>query len=208
MKHTQEYADLGAHAALVITPHYYGNKMSADALINHFTAVADNSPIPILIYNVPKFTHINVTINMIAELSEHPNIIGIKESSGNIALIGGILNNVEGNFNVLVGTAGALFGSLSLGCVGGILALANIAPDNCIEIFDQTCKGNFEAAKAMQLKMIPVNNAITATYGISGLKAALDMRGYYGGEPRLPLLPLNNDEHVNIKQTLKDADLL
>jgi len=208
LKLTRDCAKLGAHAALVITPHYYGDKMSADALIKHYTVIADNSPIPIILYNVPKFTHISLTVNTVSTLSEHPNIIGIKESSGNVNLLGEFLNNVGEDFDVLVGTAGVLFGALSIGCSGGVLALANITPANCVKIFELVKEGNFEEAKKIQLRMIPVNKAITATYGISGLKAALDMLGYFGGNPRLPL-PLSTEiERSEIRKILKRAELL
>jgi 4-hydroxy-2-oxoglutarate aldolase len=208
LKLTRDCAKLGAHAALVITPHYYGDKMSADVLIKHYTVIADNSPIPIILYNVPKFTHISLTVNTVSTLSEHPNIIGIKESSGNVNLLGEFLNNVGEDFDVLVGTAGVLFGALSIGCSGGVLALANITPANCVKIFELVKEGNFEEAKKIQLRMIPVNKAITATYGISGLKAALDMLGYFGGNPRLPL-PLSTEiERSEIREILKRAELL
>jgi len=200
---TRDCAELGAHAALVITPHYFGGKMSADTLIKHYTYIADNSPIPIILYNVPKFTHINLTVDTVSILSEHANIIGIKESSGNVSLLGEFLNNVGEDFNVLVGTAGVLFGALSIGCVGGILALANIAPQDCVRIFESVKKGDFNEARKIQLKMIPVNKAVTATYGISGLKAAMDMLGYFGGNPRPPLLPLSEPEKSEIKKYLR-----
>jgi 4-hydroxy-2-oxoglutarate aldolase len=205
---TNDCAKLGAHAALVITPHYFGGKMSEAALIHHFTVVADNSAIPILLYSVPKFTHITVTAKVVFELSQHPNIIGIKESSGNVNLLGQYLNNMRDDFNVMIGTAGVLFGGLSIGCAGGVLALANVAPENCVKIFDLVKQSQFEEAKKLQLKMLPVNNAVTAIYGVPGLKAAMDMLGYYGGEPRLPLLPASDSEKAEIKEILQKAELL
>lgn len=208
IKLTRDCADIGVHAALVVTPHYYGGRMDDAAMLRHFTEVADNSRIPILLYNVPKFTHVNLNVNIVARLSKHPNILGIKDSTGNVSQLGEFLNNVEGGFNVLVGTAGALFGGLTLGCVGGILALANVAPEHCVNMYDLVKADNFEAARKIQLEVIPVNKAITATYGIPGLKAAMDMLGYFGGEPRLPLLPSSEAEKAEIKGILKKADLL
>ena len=204
---TADCAALGAHAALVVTPHYYGGKMNAATLVRHFTAVADSSPIPIILYNVPKFTHVNLTVNVVARLSRHANIIGIKDSTGNVIQLGEFLNQVEADFSLLVGTAGALFGGLTLGCAGGVLALANVAPQNCVKIHELIQKGEFEAAKEIQLKMIPVNQAVTATYGVSGLKTALDLLGYFGGEPRLPLLRSSDEEKSAIVEILKQADL-
>ncbi|MBL7174842.1 MAG: dihydrodipicolinate synthase family protein [Desulfobacteraceae bacterium] len=205
---TEDCAKMGAHAALVITPFYYGGKMTEAALINHYTVVADGSPIPIVLYSVPKFTHLNLTADIVSLLSKHPNIIGIKESSGDVNLLGEFLNNVDEAFHVLVGAAGVLYGALAIGCSGGIVALANVAPENCVKIFELVKETKFERAKELQLRMIPVNKAVTSTYGISGLKAAMDMLGYFGGDPRLPLLPLSEVEKSEIKEILDRAELL
>lgn len=205
---TRDCAAYGAHAALVVTPHYYGGRMNEAAMLAYFTTVADNSPIPILLYNVPKFTHINMSAGLVAQLSRHPNIAGIKDSTGNVIQLGEIKNHVDSDFNVLVGTAGALFGALSLGCVGGVLALANVAPQICVRIYELVREGDFEAAKKLQLRMIPVNQAVTATYGVPGLKAAMDMLGYFGGDPRPPLLPATDQERSEIREILQKAGLL
>ncbi len=205
---TNACAKRGARLALVVTPHYYGGRMHAAAMIRHFTVVADESAIPILLYNVPKFTHITLAANVVQELSHHPNIVGLKESSGNVNLLGQYLNCVGSDFNLMVGTAGVLFGGLSIGCAGGILALSNVAPQQCIRIYDHVRQGNYEAARQLQLQMLPVNNAVTATYGIPGLKAAMDMLGYFGGDPRLPLLPATEQEQSEIKEILQEAKLL
>lgn len=205
---TNRCARLGAHAALVVTPFYYGGRMNEAALLQHFTTVADQSEIPILIYNVTKFTHISVSVNLLAALSQHPNIIGIKDSNGSVSSLGEMVSRAAEDFSVLVGTAGALFGALTLGCVGGIVALANVAPKACVRICNLLKKGEIEAASKLQIKMLPVNTALTATYGVSGLKAALDMLGYYGGAPRLPLLPATDKEKTEIRDILKTAGLL
>ena len=205
---TRDCAARGVHAALVVTPHYYGGRMNEAAMHAYFTAVADQTSIPILLYNVPKFTHINMTAGLVAQLSRHPNIIGIKDSTGNVIQLGEIANHVDADFNLLVGTAGALFGALTLGCVGGVLALANVAPQICVRIYQLVQEGKFEEAKKLQLKMIPVNQAVTATYGVPGLKAAMDMLGYFGGDPRPPLLPSSEKEKSEIREILKKADLL
>jgi 4-hydroxy-2-oxoglutarate aldolase len=208
IKLTNECARLGAHAALVVTPFYYGGRMNETALLQHFTTVADQSHIPILIYNVTKFTHINVSVGLTAKLSRHPNIIGIKDSNGNVSSLGEMVNAVDANFSVLVGTAGALFGALTLGAVGGVLALANVAPEACVRIHHLVRQGDFEAARRLQIRMLPVNTAVTATYGVPGLKTALDMLGYFGGDPRPPLLPASEKERSDIQSILKSAGLL
>ncbi len=204
---TEDCAKIGAHAALVVTPHYYAGRMNEAALVKHYSAVADQSAIPILLYNVPKFTHINMAAALVARLSEHPNIIGLKDSSGNVIQLAEILNAVARGFNVMVGTAGVLFSGLTIGCVGGINALANVAPEQCVAILDLVKAGDLDAARQLQLKMIPVNQAVTAVYGVPGLKTAMDMLGYFGGDPRLPLLPSSEQEKSEIKNMLTKAGL-
>ena len=205
---TADCAALGAHAALVVTPHYFGGKITDAALVKHYTSVADRSPIPIILYNVPKFTHVNLSVSVVARLSRHANIIGIKDSTGNVIQLGEFLNQVDTDFSALVGTAGALYGGLSLGCAGGVLALANVTPENCVKIHELVKNGDHKAARQIQLKMIPVNQAVTATYGVAGLKTALDLRGYFGGEPRAPLMPASDEEKTAIVNILKEAGLM
>jgi 4-hydroxy-2-oxoglutarate aldolase len=204
---TRACAAAGARAALVVSPHYYGGRMTDAALIDHYRAVADASPVPILLYNVPKFTHLNLSPAVVGTLSGHGNIVGVKDSAGSVAQLGEYLNRVPGDFRVLVGTAGALYGALSLGCHGGILALANVAPVECVRICALTAGGHHQEAAALQRRLLPVNTAVTATYGIPGLKAALDMLGYFGGEPRLPLQPSSAAEREAIAGILREAGL-
>jgi len=205
---TNDCADMGAHAALVVTPCYYGGKMTPTALKNHYVQVADHATIPVLLYNVPKFTNINLDPAIVRELSRHPNIVGIKDSSGNVAQLGEILANVDDDFQVLVGSAGVLLAALSLGCPGGILALANVAPRECVQIQTLLTEGKLDQARDLQLKMLPVNKAVTATFGIAGLKAAMDMLGYVGGEPRSPLLPLDQPSQDAVQKILETAGLI
>lgn len=204
---TNRLAASGAQAALIVTPFYYGDKMNDEALIKYYTVVADNAEIPVLLYNVPKFTGVNINPGVLSVLAKHPNIIGIKDSSGNVNQLGQYLNEVDDNFNILVGTAGSLLGALTLGCKGGILALANIVPEKCVEIQHLIQAGKLSEAMALQLRMIPVNHATTTTYGISGLKYAMDLLGYKGGETRLPLLPLKQEEKEKIRNILVKASL-
>jgi len=204
---TNRMAKIGAHAALIVTPFYYGNKMNDEALIKYYATVAEQSEIPILIYNVPKFTGVNLSEEALSTLSNHPNIIGIKDSSGNVNQLGQYLNQVKPYFNVLVGSAGVLLGALTLGCKGGILALANIVPEKCVEIFQLVQDGKTNEARELQLRMIPVNHAITTRYGISGLKYAMNLLGYKGGEVRSPLLPTKPEEQEKIKEILMRAGI-
>ena len=205
---TRDCADLGVHAALVVTPSYYGDKITPAALEAHFTAVADASPIPVLLYDVTKFTHISLSLDTVLRLAAHPNIVGIKDSSGNVAQLGELIAAAGAEFNVLVGTAGALYSALTLGCAGAIVALANVAPQQCVRVFELVQAGQLAEARRLHLQLLPVNRAVTARYGIAGLKAALDMLGYFGGEPRRPLLPLTNDEQETLRSILQAAQLL
>ena len=205
---TRDCAELGAHTALVVTPCYYGGGMTPAALQAHFSVVADQSPIPVLLYNVPKFTHVNIAVDTVAALSAHPNIIGIKDSTGNVTQLGDILHHSKGGFQVLVGSAGAFMAARLLGCPGGVLALANVAPEECVRMHRCVAQGDLTTAREIQLRMIPVNTAVTATFGIAGLKAAMQMRGYYGGPPRPPLLPLDDTVTGKLRTILITAGLL
>jgi 4-hydroxy-2-oxoglutarate aldolase len=205
---TNDCAALGADAALVVTPAYYAGRMTAAALEAHYTAVAAAADIPVLLYNVPKFTNINISIDSVTRLAAHANILGMKDSTGNVAQLGEILNRTGKDFTVLVGTAGALYPALALGCAGGVLALANVAPDDCVKVMTLTVQGRYDEARQLYLKLLPVNKAVTATYGIPGLKAALDMLGYFGGDPRMPLQPLDKAARQTLREILTTAELL
>jgi 4-hydroxy-2-oxoglutarate aldolase len=187
---TRAAAACGADVALIVTPNYFDGKMTAAALIDHYTAVAAEAPIPVALYNVPKFTHVDMDADTVARLSEVPNVIGIKDSSGNVAKLGDIVRLARTGFQAMVGTASVFFAGLALGAVGGVLALANVAPAQAVEIYDLHRAGRWEEAAALQRRMLPVNSAITARFGIAGLKAALDLLGYYGGPVRPPLQPI------------------
>ncbi len=205
---TQKAADAGADAALVVTPHYYGPKMTASSLVQHYTRVADASPIPILIYNVPKFTGVNMDAAAVARAAGHPNIVGIKDTSGNITQLAETVRLVGPEFQVLAGSASFLLAGLAVGAVGGILALANIAPEMGLELVRLFEAGARDDAADLQRRMIPVNNAVTARFGIAGLKAALDMLGYYGGPVRSPLLDITEGERQTLRQILQEGGML
>ena len=203
-------AEKGADAALVFTPHYYKAKMDNAALKKHYLTIADQANIPILIYNVPQFTGVNVSPELVASLAEHPKIIGIKDSSGNITQIGEMIATTPPSpgFHVLAGSAGHLLAALALGASGGILALANVAHDECCRIFDDFRNGRHTEARKLQLKLLAANRAVTAGFGVAGLKSALDMVGYFGGDPRLPLLPLEEEQKNELREILKRANLI
>lgn len=205
---TQQAADAGADAALVVTPHYYGPKMTAEALVRHYEAVAEASPIPVLIYNVPKFTGVNMDAAAIARAAGHPNVVGTKDTGGNITQLAQTVHLAGPGFQVLAGSANFFLAGLAVGAVGGVLALANIAPDRCLALFGHFLAGRMSEAAALQRRLIPVNNAVTGGFGIAGLKAALEMLGYYGGPVRAPLLNLKADERQRLQEILEEGGIL
>jgi 4-hydroxy-2-oxoglutarate aldolase len=205
---TRKAADIGADAALVITPSYYRKAMTPEALSAHFRAVADASPIPVILYNMPANTGIDLEADTIAALAQHPNIIGIKDSGGNIVKMGDIRRMAGPSFQVLAGSAGFLLPALSVGAVGGILALANIAPTQSIAIHKYFLEGDHADALDLQLRMIPVNSAVTARWGIPALKAAMDFLGLYGGPVRPPLMPLPEETRKLLETILTEGGIL
>ncbi|HSW54585.1 MAG TPA: dihydrodipicolinate synthase family protein [Ignavibacteriaceae bacterium] len=205
---TNEAAEKGADIALIITPSFFKSEMKHHTFINYYTAVAESVMIPVFIYNVPKFTDVNIESETVIKLAEHPNIIGLKDSTENPSRISEIVASVPESFKVLVGTASVLYPGLAAGAVGGILALADIAPDLCLDIYNFFKEKKFDEALEIQNRMIPVNRAVTSKFGVAGLKAAMDLLGYYGGQPRLPLEPLSEAQSIELKIILKHASLI
>jgi 4-hydroxy-2-oxoglutarate aldolase len=205
---TRQAVQAGANAALVITPHYFGGQMTPHSLVHYYQAVAEASPIPVVLYNVPKFTHVDMDAATIARAARHPNIVGIKDSGGNITKLGDVVRLTDPDFQVLAGSAGFFFAGLALGAVGGVLALANVAPEQCIDIHRLFKAGRWDEAAELQRHMIPVNAAVTAGFGIAGLKAALDMLGYHGGPVRSPLLDLTESQRRALREVLAKGELL
>ncbi len=187
IRFTNQAARLGGDYALVVTPCYYKGAMRPQVLYDHFIAVAEAAEMGILIYNVPKFTGLNMEPELVARLSEHPNIVGVKDSSGNIGQLSEIVHLSELGFAVFVGSAPVLFPALCVGAVGGILAAANVAPQEFSQIQDLFEKGQVDKARELQSFLTPLSKAVTVTYGIGGLKVAMDCAGYFGGDPRPPL---------------------
>ncbi len=205
---TQAVADAGADIALVMTPSFYPAQMTPAALIRHYMAVADASPIPVLIYNVPKFTNLNIDPATVASLAAHENIIGIKDSAGNIGQIIDLLRLCPSRLEVLIGNAPTFLSGLQVGAVGGILALANVAPAECVAIWRLVREGRDAEAREIQFRLMALGRAVTSGYGVPGLKAALDWLGYYGGSPRPPLLPVDEQARQIIRRILVEAGVL
>jgi 4-hydroxy-2-oxoglutarate aldolase len=204
---TRQATDLGADAVLVTPPHYYRPKMDMAALERHYFALADASAVPVLLYNMPAYTGIDLTAAQVTRLAEHPGIIGLKDSSGYLPKIGAIIAGAPKGFQVLAGSASFLYPAMSLGAVGGVCALANIAPKECCQLAQLVTAGDDRAARELQLRLIEPNAAVTSRFGVPGLKQALDWVGYYGGPARSPLGPLSETEQKELRKVLVEAGL-
>jgi 4-hydroxy-2-oxoglutarate aldolase len=202
---TRRAAEAGADAALVLTPHYYKPQMSPDALRLHFERVADASPVPVLLYSVPAFTALPFPPSLASALAGHRNIAGMKESSGDLGLLGRIVSSVPTSFQVACGSAPVVYPALCLGAVAGILAVACCAPGPSAALYRAFLAGDHAGARRIQAALTPLAVAVTATWGVAGLKAAMDAAGLRGGEVRAPLLPLPAVARAELAATLVQA---
>jgi 4-hydroxy-2-oxoglutarate aldolase len=204
----RKVADLGADCALVSTPCYYKARMVDDALFAHFWSVADESPIPILIYNAPQFTGISASATLIERLSTHENIAGIKESSANLPLQAEVRRRTPERFAILVGSAPTLLSSLIQGACGGIVAIACALPAMTTQVYETFRTGDWKAAAELQQRLSPPAEAVTSLFGIPGLKYAMTLMGFFGGEARLPLLPLKEEQRTRLTSIFRAAGVL
>jgi 4-hydroxy-2-oxoglutarate aldolase len=183
-------AEHGADAVLVRTPGFFKTQMTTDAFVRHYTAVADESPVPVLLYNFTALTGVNLLPAAVSRLAIHPNIVGMKESGGDVAVIADLVSGTPAGFNVLAGTMSTFYAAICVGAVGGILAPACVAPDACVRLFELARAGRHAEAVALQRELVPLARLLGATYGVPGLKAALNLIGYDVGLPRPPLAPV------------------
>jgi len=190
---TNAAAGLGIDAALVRPPGYFKSRMSREALRRHYLAIADEAKVPVIIYNIPQNTGVVIDPSLVVELSGHPNIAGLKESSGSIAYLEEIIRRLPADFSYLVGSGYMILPALVMGACGAILAVANAAPAHCVAVYTLFRQGRVEEAVRLQLDIVPLNKAVMETYGIPGLKYAAGLIGQRGGLVRLPLLPLDLD---------------
>jgi len=209
IRQTKRAAEIGADAAIVLTPHYFTKGFSQPAAqVRHYLAVAEASPIPILLYNFPLNTGINLEPDTVARIAEHPNVCGIKDSSGNMPQAAHIIHLTPKTFHVMVGSASALLPALPIGASGGVLALAAIAAREFCEVYSLAKQGRWEEANAIAARMVLADRGVPGRYGIGGLKAALDLQGFYGGPCRAPLGTPDGDGIEEIKESLASAGLL
>jgi 4-hydroxy-2-oxoglutarate aldolase len=201
---TKRAAKAGADAVLVLTPFYFKAQMTPDALTDHYRGVADESPVPVLLYNFTNVTGLNLTPDAVAALSAHPNIVGLKDSNGDIAQVAGVVARVPAGFTVLVGSAATLYPAMVMGAAGGIVAVANVVPDVCARLYDLVRAGKHDEARVLQRRLTPLANAVTSEYGIAGLKVAMELAGYVGGEVRRPLRPAKPEARDALQRLYKE----
>lgn len=201
-------AEAGCDAALVVAPHYYGPQMTTAALREHYLRVADSSPIPVGLYNIPKYMHFALAAELVAEMAEHPNVIGIKDSSGDPTLLAGYLEAQSPTFGVLTGSGTGLAAALTAGAAGGILAVALLTTGLACGIRDAMRAGDPERATGLQRRMLPAAREIVIELGVPGVKAALDELGLAGGPCRAPLLPLGAAGLERVRAALVASGLL
>ncbi len=202
----KEVASLGADFVSVLTPSYFKKALSDDALVQHYTRVADALPVPVFIYNAPPFTGVNLSPQVIARLAAHGNIAGMKDTSTGTS--SRYLEVCGDDFSVLAGNAGKLFAALALGATGGVLSFADAFPEVCCRLYDAFMAGDLEAARRLHYRITGVNRYISGAFGVAGVKVAMELAGYHGGPPRLPLLPLSRENRAAIRRVLEDAGLL
>jgi 4-hydroxy-2-oxoglutarate aldolase len=199
---TKRAAALGADAALVRVPSFFKTLSTPALLIRHYTAVADASPIPILLYSFAAATGVAFSADSVARLAEHKNIIGMKESGTDAAQFAQFADVVPATFTMLAGTGTVFYPDLCLGAVGGILAVAAVAPDICLRVLAAVQAGRHDEARRLQKQMSTLARLVTSGFGVPGLKAALDLVGYKGGDPRAPLAPATEDAREQIRAEL------
>ena len=202
-------ADAGADAVLVMPPAFYKGAMTPEALALHYRRVADDSPLPVIVYQVPiRLSTLDLPTGLVAELSRHENIVGIKDSRPTLDTVGELVEQCRDGFQVLVGTGANLYGALEVGAVGGILGVANLAPAECAAIVLAFQEGRAADAGRLQERVAPVHKAIVGEMGVGGVKAALDLLGLRGGDPRPPLLPFPEKRLAEVRAILERARLL
>jgi 4-hydroxy-2-oxoglutarate aldolase len=202
LRATRRAATLGADAVLVRTPSYYKARMTPDVLVRHYTAVADDAPVPVLLYNVPAVTGVNLTAETVGRLAAHPNIIGVKETGTDTAQLASFVAAAPSTFAVIAGSAPTFYPSLAMGATGGILAISCIVPYLCVRLHQDFRAGRHHEARELQRQITPLARLVTTGFGVPGLKKAMDLAGYAGGDARAPLGPLSADATAEIAAAL------
>jgi len=190
---TRRAAAAGADAVIVRTPSFFRSQMASEHFVAHYEAIADASPVPVLLYNVTVFTGVTLPVDAFARLATHPNIIGIKESGPDLELLGKYATEAPAGFAVLGGAHATLYAAVSIGARGGVLAVAGVIPDLCADLFELAAAGQHDQALALQRRLNPFCDMVGSRFGVAGLKAAVEVAGYAAGPPRGPLRPAPRD---------------
>ncbi|MHB1168778.1 MAG: dihydrodipicolinate synthase family protein [Longimicrobiales bacterium] len=207
IRQTRQLADAGADVVLTHPPAYFGPYLSPAAMRDYYVAVAEESPLPVLVYHMPKYTKVTLDAGLIGELTRHPNIVGLKDSSGDIKRFAEYTDACEKSCRLFVGNGTLLYTALELGAVGGILAVADFAPALAAQVVERFRAGDTQGAGRAQEQLTPLHKEIVASYGAVGVKSALDQLGWHGGPPRAPLAPLGAKDARKITSALKSAGL-
>jgi 4-hydroxy-2-oxoglutarate aldolase len=208
IQRTLAVAEQGAEAVLVRAPSYYRAQMTSEVLREHFLALADRSPVPVILYHVPKFVPIDLVPDLVGELARHDNVVGIKDSSGDIKNLGALAEACEGKANVLVGSGSHLYSALELGATGGIVGVGMLAPAMTCELYEAFGAGRTMTAGRLQERIGPLNKVVVGAHGVPGIKYALERLGLHGGHTRRPLLPLREKAVAEVEAALVRAGLL
>jgi 4-hydroxy-2-oxoglutarate aldolase len=204
----RRFAEAGADAVLVHPPSYFGVSLSPADLRDHYLAVAEGSPVPVVVYHMPKFTHVTLEAGLMAELSRHPNIAGIKDSAGDLKRFAEYTESCEKGCRLLMGNGALLYAALELGAAGGIVALGLLAPEPYGKLLAHFRAGRLQEAGRIQERLAPAHKQVVAAYGARGVKAGLDLMGWHGGPPRSPLKPLGAREKEGVARVMQDARLI
>jgi 4-hydroxy-2-oxoglutarate aldolase len=203
---SKKVADMGVDFVSVVTPSYFKKSLTDDALIGYYNDVADAVPIPVLAYNAPGFTGMTLSARVIEKISRHPNVAGMKDTSaGNMS---SYLSVCGDDFDILSGTVSTLFTAMLEGAKGGVVSLANAFPAICCELYDSCKAGELDRARRLHYQLFALNRSVSGSFGVAGVKYAMDLSGYYGGDPRLPLLPLNRENQQFISEAISKTGLL
>ncbi len=196
-------ADLGADAVLVRTPSYFKPLLTPDAFTAHYTAVADASPVPVVLYNFTALTGVTLGVDVVARLAEHPNIVGMKESGSDLTYVSALIDATPDDFAVMAGSAPVFCPALVMGAAGGVLAVASVVPDLCTDLYDAVRAGRLDEARALQRQLTPIARLVTSAHGVPGLKAAVTLLGFAAGDPRPPLRPASPTAIAQIRLALE-----
>ena len=208
IRQTKQLAAAGADVVLVHPPAYFGPYVTVAAMMDHFRAVADASPVPVLLYHIPKYTKVTLEAGFVAELMRHRNVAGLKDSSGDIKRFADYTSACDGDCRIFIGNGALLYTALELGAAGGILGVANIAPAMCAELVRHFREGRPQEAGRIQGRLTPLHREIVAAHGATGCKAALDLMGWAGGPARAPLQALGERERRQMARVMQEAGVL